>query len=138
MPAPASSMQDVQNYIKALTSLSALKPEDYAEKGGWADVVVQNSQGLKATQLRKIFHYIKDLKREFQKNEGNFNRGKVALIMPSLAYAQGRGHIPKDFYELLALCFGQAKCKTAEDFESAVNFLEAIMAYHKFYNPKES
>ena len=137
MPA-ASSMQDVQKYIKALPSISALRPEDYAEKDGWADVVVRNSQGLKATQLRKIFHYIKDLKREFQKSEGNFNRGKVALIMPSLAYAQGRNHIPKDFYELLALCFGQAKCKTAEDFESAVNFLEAIMAYHKFYNPKES
>ncbi len=114
--------------------MSALNPEDYAEKDGWAHVVAQTS-GIKATQLRKIFHYIKDLNREFQKNETSFNRAKVALLMPTLAYAQGRNHLPKDFYELLTLCFGQDKCRTAQDFESAANFLEAIMAYHKYLNP---
>lgn len=131
MPTPAANIQDVQKYIRALPSMSALKPEDYAEKDGWADVVAKTSN-MKATQLRKIFHYVKDLKREFQRNEASFNRAKVALLMPSLAYAQGRDLIPRDFFELLTLCFGQDKCRTAEDFENAANFLEAIMAYHKY------
>jgi len=124
-------MQDVQKFIRALPSMSAVKPEDYAEKDGWAHVVARTSD-IKPTQLRKVFHYIKDLKREFQRNDESFDRSKVALLMPSLAYAQGRGHLPREFFELLILCFGQEKCKTALDFESAANFLEAIMAYHKY------
>jgi len=138
MPTHASNIQDVQKHIRALPSMSALQPEDYAEKGGWADIVVNTGDTLKATQLRKIFHYIKDLKREFQRREANFNRSKVALLMPSLAYAHGRGHLPKDFFELLTVCFGQEKCKTDADFESAANFLEAILAYHTYYHPKDN
>jgi CRISPR-associated protein Csm2 len=133
-----SSIQEVRNHIRALPSMVALKPDDYAERGGLADVVVRESSDLKATQLRKVFHYVKDLRRQFQKGEAKFERGKVSLMMPLLAYARGREHIPNEFYELLVLCFGQDKCKTADDFESAVNFLEAIMAYHKYYNPKGS
>jgi CRISPR type III-A-associated protein Csm2 len=135
MPTIVSNIQDVQRNIRALPSMAALQPEDYAEKGGWADIVVNTGETLKATQLRKVFHYIKDLKREFQKSDDSFNRSKVALLMPSLAYAQGRGHLPRDFYDLLTVCFGQEKCKTAADFESAANFLEAILAYHKYYHP---
>lgn len=135
MPATATSIHDVQKHIRALPSMSAIKPDEYAEKDGWADVVARTGE-MKATQLRKIFHYIKDLKREFQRTDSKFNRAKVALIMPSLAYAKGRGHLPSEFYELLTLCFGQDKCKTAADFESAADFLEAVLAYHKFHHPK--
>jgi CRISPR type III-A-associated protein Csm2 len=130
----ATSIADVQKLIQVLPSMAAIKPDDFAEKDGWADVVARTPE-IKATQLRKIFHYIKDLKREFQKTDSGFNRAKVALIMPSLAYAKGRKHLPEDFYNLLTLCFGQDKCKTAEDFNSATDFLEAILAYHKFYHP---
>jgi len=138
MTAQVKNIQDVISAIKALPSMSAIRPEDYAEKDGWAEMVVTSTRGvLKATQLRKIFHYIKDLKRNFQE-DGTFSRAKVALISPQLAYASGRGHIPREFYDLLTLCFGQTKCKSIEDFESGVNFLEAIMAYHKYYHPKES
>lgn len=134
MSTPVKSIADVQKQINTLPSMSAIKPDDYAERDGWADVVAQNSD-IKATQLRKVFHYVKDLKREFQKSDASFNRAKVALLMPSLAYAYGRKHLPKEFYELLTLCFGQDKCKTASDFNSAADFLEAILAYHKFHHP---
>lgn len=134
MLSEVNTIQDVHRFISKLPSMSHLRPEDYAEPNGLADIVAKTE--VKATQLRKIFHYIKDLKREFQKSNASFNRAKVALIMPSLAYAKGRGHIPEEFYNLLVLCFGESKCRSAEDFESAANFLEAIMAYHKFHNPK--
>ncbi|MEM4204196.1 MAG: type III-A CRISPR-associated protein Csm2 [Candidatus Methanomethylicaceae archaeon] len=126
-------IDNVIQFIQNLPSMSHLKPEDYAEVNGLAEQV--GKQEIKATQLRKIFHYIKDLKRQFQRSGGSFDRAKVALIMPSLAYAKGRKLIPEEFYELLALCFGPQKCKSFADFESAANFLEAIMAYHKYYHP---
>jgi CRISPR-associated protein Csm2 len=136
--APVTTIQEVHRYVTNLPSMSKLDPAVYAEPGGLADAVVLSAgRDLKATQLRKIFHYIKNLQRQFQKSDVGFNRNKVALIMPSLAYAKGRRLIPDKFFDLLALCFGQAKCRTVEDFDSAANFLEAIMAYHKFHNPKD-
>lgn len=131
---PINTIQDVDRFIRTLPSMSHLKPEDYAEPDGLADVVARTE--VKATQLRKIFHYVKELKREFERTDTKFNRAKVALIMPSLAYAQGRKLIPAEFYELLKLCFGPEKCKSADDFRSAADFLEAIMAYHKYRHPK--
>jgi CRISPR-associated protein Csm2 len=133
---PAQSIQDVYQIIKNLPSMASLKPEDYAELDGYADIVAKEGN-VKPTQMRKIFHYIKALKREFDRSDQNFNRAKVALVMPALAYAKGRGHIPENFYNLLVLCFGAQKCKSIADFEAAVNFLEAIMAYHKYHHPKE-
>lgn len=132
---PVNSINDVLNIIRGLPSMSAIRPDDYADRDGWADVVARTSE-MKSTQLRKIFHYVKDLKREFQKNDNSFNRAKVALLMPSLAYAKGRGLLPEDFYKLLTLCFSQDKCKTVADFNSTADFLEAILAYHKYYHPK--
>ncbi len=130
----ATSIYDVQSNIRALPSMSMLLPDDYAEKDGWADIVADKTK-INSTQLRKVFQAIKDLKREFKKND--FNRAKVALLMPSLAYANGRGHLPEELYNLLCLCFGQDKCKTLADFNSAADFLEAILAYYKYHHPQK-
>lgn len=132
----AMKIENVINDIKRINRMSEIKPEDYAEVGGWAEVVVRDvGDKLKPTQLRKIFHHLKHLQREFQKSA--FNRAKVATMIPLLAYAKGRGHIPDEFHELLLLCFSPEKCNSVEDFRSAVSFMEAIMAFHKFYNPKQ-
>jgi len=131
-----SPIHDIVGAVKAMPSMRQLQPEKFAEKEGWADRVARNS-AIKSTQLRKIFHYVKDLKREFQKSEKGFNRAKVAMLMPMLAYAKGRNLIPEDFYELMSLCFGQQRCSSVDDFNSAADFLEAIMAYHKYHHPKD-
>ncbi|MEJ5201161.1 MAG: type III-A CRISPR-associated protein Csm2 [Anaerolineales bacterium] len=124
--------QEVKSKIEQLPKMANLKPEDYAGRCGWAESVVKDQGSkLKATQLRKIFHYVKSLKREF-KDQGNFNRAKVVLIMPTLAYAVGRNLITEEFYELLTTMLN--KCQTSQDFESVANFLEAIMAYHKYHD----
>ncbi len=54
-------IQDVIKELKQLRQMSELDAEKYAVQGGWADVVAQQA-GIKPTQLRRIFHYIKDLK----------------------------------------------------------------------------
>lgn len=127
------SIKSVLDDIKKLSSMSQLSPDQYAPEGKLAEEVAKNVK-IKATQLRKIFHYVKNLRRSFQKT--GFRRSEIALMMPMLAYSAGRDLIPEDFYELMVLCFDK-KCKTGEDFESAASFLEAIMAYHKFHHPKD-
>ena len=128
------SIQEVKNEIKTLPSMAALSPERYAEEGGLAESFVSHIYSdLKPTQLRKVFHHVKDLQREFRQTPESYSRAKIAMIMPTLAYAVGRKLIPLDFYELMKLCFGNEKCKTQADFERAAEFLEAIMAYHKYY-----
>jgi CRISPR type III-A-associated protein Csm2 len=126
-------IQDVIKELKQLKQMRDLDAEIYAIQGGWADVVAQQS-GIKPTQLRKIFHYIKDLKLKVQRDEKAFNKAKMAMLMPMLAYAKGRNHIKDEFYQILSTCFGPQKCSTAQDFIEAANFLEAIMAYHKYHN----
>ena len=126
------TIQQITSELKALKSMSDLSPERFAEEDGLADSFVRQIRGdLKPTQLRKVFHQVKDLKLKIKSDE-EFNRGQIALIMPTLAYSVGRGYIPKEFYDLMKLCFGSEKCKTKADFNTAADFLEAIMAYHKY------
>lgn len=112
-----------------------LKAEDFAMPGGLADCFAEKmKKDLKATQLRRFFHEIKDLKLGFKAT--GFNRSRIAMLMPMLAYAKGRGVIPQEFYDLMTQCFGMEKCQDAEDFDRAVDLLEAILAYHKMYAQK--
>ena len=126
-----TSEQVIQN-IKGLPHMADLPVDKYAEEDGWADSFVQNLRSeLKATQLRRFFHQVKQLKLQAERS-GEFQRSNLAQVMPTLAYAVGRKLIPQAFYDLMILCFGQQRCNTKEDFLAAANFLEAIMAYHKY------
>jgi len=127
------TIQQITSELKALKSMSDLSPERFAEEDGLAESFVRQIRGdLKTTQLQKVFHQVKNLKLKYNKSDEEFNRGQIALIMPTLAYSVGRGYIPKEFYDLMKICFGSEKCKTKADFNSAADFLEAIMAYHKY------
>ena len=126
-------IQDVIKELQKIQQMRDLDAEKYAVQDGWADLVAQQS-GIKPTQMRKIFHYIKDLKLKVQRDEKAFTKAKMAMLMPMLAYARGRNHIKDDFYQILSICFGPQKCSTAQDFVEAASFLEAIMAYHKYYS----
>lgn len=131
--------ENVIKEVQKLKSMSDLEVEKFAEMDGWANNFIQDLKNkrheLKATQLRKFFHQVKDLKKKIESSE-TFDRTEVSLMIPTLAYASGRNLIPRDFFTLMSLCFGKEKCKSKADFLRAVDFLEAIMAYHKYHNPK--
>lgn len=122
--------------IQDLPSMSDLPVENYAEENGWADAFIQEllqsrDKELKATQLRRFFHQIKKIQHQVE-TSGEFTYRQIAPVMPVLAYARGRKLIPEDFYKLMKLCFGSEKCNDKDDFLAAANFLEAVMAYHKY------
>ncbi len=136
----------VKARISNLSTMQDLSPKDFADLGGLADQLADyDEKELRATQLRKIFHALKDIERkvkqdlrgEKKKATDPFESSELLLLMPDLAYAKGRRLIPDDFYDVLQLVL-RKKVETYADFERAMQFIEAVMAYHKFHNPSGS
>lgn len=118
----------------------ALRVEDFAEPGKLAEELVKRYKDrLKAAQLRRFFHTIKNIERRMRgRREDDAltdeDRQDVLRLLPELAYARGRDLIPGDFYELMKTCLGSGKMKTVRDFRRLAAFLTAILAYHKLHS----
>lgn len=137
---PQYSVGQIKDHIKNLSSMSALKPEDYCEEGGLAHSLVQakgfGKDDLKVTQLRKVFGELQKIHRKVEREakEGKFDRSQILSLLPVLAYARGRKLIPADFYELMRMSLDGQKLQTNEDFLRFYDFFRAIIAYHKYQN----
>lgn len=141
---PNRDADQVKDEIKKLVAMRKLSPNRFADEDGMANKLAKSfgKDGLKATQLRKIFHALKEIERKVnreikggrKKKTDTFDSQELALMMPDLAYAKGRKLIPDKFYDILRLCLRE-KVETYEDFERAMQFIEAVMAYHKFNYP---
>lgn len=110
---------------------------EFAPPGKWAHSIAQKlDKEMKITQLRKIFTTIKSLEMKVKgKNQNEiFSEQEFYMLIPHLAYAKGRKLIPADFYDLMKAIIGDGKygkIKTVEDFRRFVDFMTAIIAYHK-------
>jgi CRISPR-associated protein Csm2 len=115
-----------------------LQVKDFAGTGDLADRLAQSyGDRLKATQLRRLFHTIKDIERGLPREDRDLTDEELTEILPllpELAYARGRDLIPQDFYELMRACMDTRKLKTVADFRRLTRFLEAILGYHKYYD----
>jgi CRISPR type III-A-associated protein Csm2 len=120
------------------TLSQVLQVQDFADRGDLADRLAKSyGEDLKATQLRRLFHTIKDIERRLSREDRELTDEELTRILPlqyQLAYARGRRLIPQHFYELLRACMGGGKLKTVADFRRLTSFLEAILAYHKYYD----
>lgn len=120
-----------------------LRPEQFAQQGKVAEQLAEafvndKTVELKPTQLRKTFHALKEKERKFRDREdadplGDEDKREIYLLIPQLAYARGRGLIPQTFYELMRVCLSSDKLKTIGDFRRLVEFITAILAYHKYH-----
>lgn len=115
-----------------------LHVKDFAGTSMLADQLAQGYKGkLKANQLRRLFHTIKDIERGLPRDDRDLNDEELTRILPllpELAYARGRDLIPLDFYQLMRASMGAGKLKTVADFRLLTRFLEAILGYHKYYD----
>jgi len=126
---------------KTGTLAELLDPEYFAEPGQVAERLAEKyvkSGELKPTQLRKIFHALKEKERSLKgKNDEEGldpgTKAELRLFIPELAYACGRKLIPKDFYELMTLCLSSSKLQRVGDLRILMRFLEAVLAYHKYH-----
>jgi CRISPR type III-A-associated protein Csm2 len=131
---------NILNELKKKGSLmELLTPEQFAGRGQVAEEIAkQYVKEMKPTQLRKVFHALKEKERAFKgKNDkeelDSKSKATIRLFIPELAYAHGRKLIPKGFYDLMSLCFGKDKLQKIGDLRVLMQFLTSILAYHKFH-----
>lgn len=140
---PALSVEEVLKHLRTLPTMGQLDSAKFADEDGWADTLAvffvqkdekEKKERLKPTQLRKVFHALKDVERQCkgQKDDTPFDIAKVLHLKPELAYALGRELIPKQFYDLMKECLTASKLKTVADYKRLVEFVTAILAYHKY------
>ncbi len=138
------SLSEFQEMIRPPRPLSdLLDPERFAPADGIADRLAREfGKDLNTTQLRKVFNRIKAMDRRLKSygdedELGGEIRGEISLLIPELAYAAGRGTIPDGFYSLMKLLLDRNRLRTVGDFRRLVQFLTALLAYHKLYEKYE-
>ncbi|MFN3422728.1 MAG: type III-A CRISPR-associated protein Csm2 [Armatimonadota bacterium] len=98
---------------------------------------------LKSTQLRRVFYDLKRLEQQARRQRSKLDphiRTQIALTLPELAYAYGRGVIPKEFYDLMKALLHppEQRFQDYEDVERLMQILTALLAYHKFHDESRS
>jgi len=130
-------MKNIIGEISKKTSFDEVAIIEFAPSGKWAEQIAGNlGNKMKSTQLRKVFTSIKqmELKAKGKKEVEPFNDPKLFMLLPHLAYAKARGFINDEFYNLMKVIIGDGesgKIKQVKDFRRFVDFMTAIVAYHK-------
>lgn len=132
-------MKDFIQQIRQKATMSDLSVEEYAEKGAMADVVALSlyRKKLNPTQFRKVFQGLKTIQMKTPRSQADDDfayKSDMLRLMPQLAYAYGRKNIPQEFFQLVTSCFSSQKIQTNGDFLRAFDFLEAVLAYHKYHD----
>lgn len=134
-----NEINEIISEINRLDKLCDMSVKDFADEGGYADIVAKNSKNLNTNQLRKFFAAVKVIE---QKDDLSWEKiePQFYLLKPRLAVSVGRKNIPKPFYDLMMAIMRKVDVGDEEDklksFNTFINFFEAIVAYHKFYYPK--
>jgi CRISPR-associated protein Csm2 len=125
--------------IDNLQNLSQLDEKDIAKEGGYAEQIAEAKEikKLKTTQLRKFFSEIKANERELKEKGWKSIEGSFYMMRPNLAYAKARKLVPEEFFSLMNACMKQVDKGDDEqkkgNYKRFVQFLEAIVAYHKYH-----
>lgn len=127
-------INEIISKINNFEKLADITVKEYADEGGFADIVAKNSIKLKTNQLRKFFGAVRLME---QKETWEEIEPEFYLLKPRLAVSAGRKNIPKDFYNLIMITMRKVDVGSDEDklkgFKNFVGFFESIVAYHKFY-----
>lgn len=139
-----NELDRVKEKINNLKSLKYYEVEEFVKFGGDADKITQQlgNSDIKTSQLRKFFAAVKEIELNLkEKNEWD-EKAKMDfyLLMPKLAYANGRDVISNRFFDLMKIIMEKIGSGNQEDiledFSRFVQFLEAIVAFYKVNNPR--
>jgi CRISPR-associated protein Csm2 len=123
--------------IKQLKMLKDLDPKAFADEDGYANTVASKIKWTKTSQLYKFFASIRNIQKQLKETKDwNGVRGDFYLLKPKIAYAKGRRLVQSEFHQVLMALFSKVDIGSNEDkiqnFNTMVEFLEAILAFHKF------
>lgn len=133
-------METIYSEIKEKGKFYDYKIEFFAPHDKAADKIAKYlGDKMKTNQLRKVFSEIKriEISTRGKGESDKFENPELLMLLPQIAYAKARKLIKKDFYEIIKLIIGKGindtKIKTNGDFTRFVEFMTAIVAYHKQY-----
>jgi CRISPR-associated protein Csm2 len=112
-----------ENRIKKILAGDAKELNEYAD--ALANRYVKDEK-LTTSQIRNVLDEIQKMK--------DYDEYRLQMLRPKLAYAAGRhkGKV-KEFRDLMEVLI---KNTNKANFSNFKNFVEAIVAYHKFYGGK--
>lgn len=95
------------------------------------------SVGLKTTQIRRFLDGVRRIDIASERGK-SFDKDKVVLLKPKLAYAAGRQ--PTQLRPLMEVLDPAitAGGKDYESFKKLLAFVEGIVAYHRYHGGKDS
>ena len=136
------------NYAVEIVKLAVRKDPDWKEllrDGGKVDSFAHyHLGGLKPTQLRKFFDQVRQLKDKARNKNVDWRdiEADLWMIVPTLKYAKGRKSVPDDFLHFVtkgveAVSNGNSEEEKRELLLNFIKVFEAVVAYHKFYHPKD-
>jgi CRISPR-associated protein Csm2 len=138
-----TEIRDIIKKIDSLQNMSELDEKTIAEENGYAESVARDrdiKKRLKTTQLRRIFDRVKTIERSLNEHGWDAVQSDFYMLRPELAYAKARKLIPDQFFRLVDACMKQVDKGDNEqkrsNYSRFVRFLEAIVAYHKYYEVK--
>ena len=110
--------------------------EDFAKK-----LTSNDGNNLSTSQFRNIFGEIRSIQ-QIPEKDNQKKKNRIILLKPKIAYAQKKTKtgFPKDFKDkldkALELVINASDEKFNTNFNNFVDFVEALLAYHKAHGGK--
>lgn len=99
-------------------------------------------RNVKRSQFRRVFTHIKKIQSNLESKKLEKTAGlpeailkEILLLKPRMAYTAGRHPNLKDFYDVVVTFVN--KMKTVLEFSRFYDFVEAVLAYHRYHGGKD-
>ena len=127
-----SVFAEIINKINALPSFSDFSVDDLIAHGKEiGQRLAKKPIELKTSQIRRFFDSLKNIQSKITKESFEQYRDEIVLLRPKLAYAAGRQRRQvEDLMKVLDPAI--SKIENYEDFNCFIQFVETIVAYHKY------
>ena len=132
--------EDITNSIKAGLPLREIKTDTLIT---WAQILslILVTDNLKTSQIRKFLSGVRGVEAKVHREKPeNFSRQEAAFLKVYLAYAKSRNDAVKPLMDVMTAVIDKIQEKGPEglkDFKIFVRFVEAVVAYHRFYGGAE-
>lgn len=141
----SSEAMELKKFVERFRTMTDLY-EGQTEKKENVEILIEKIEGfgdylantakLKTSQIRKFFDAVKKIQNEVRMKKSGNIKARLLRIKPQLAYATAKQPRQlKDFAEVVYTAIN--KVKDEKDFEYFVEFVEAIVAYHKYYGGRD-
>ena len=147
-------MADKINYYKDLESILQLPQDGFINESTYVDDALRNlgyfatagdKKKITSSKLRSIYSMLCDIIKDEKDTDSSCISDKCSaalrLLKVRIIYDMGRDESVKIFIEntnLIAYLVYVEKNKQSDDFKLYCKYFEALVAFHRYLNPKEN